>query len=184
MSFVSPVSASVPGLEVSLGLLLARLVVGGYMAAHGAQKLWGWFGGYSAEATAGFFESIGYRPGRQFVAMAAGTEVLSGVLVMLGLFGPVGPALMIAVMIVAAVTVHWAHGWFVANNGIELTLMFAASAVVLALTGFGALSLDHVLHLSGYYTPTLASLAVVGGVMGGVIGLVVRSPRAPETQEG
>ncbi|MBL0939496.1 MAG: DoxX family protein [Gemmatimonadaceae bacterium] len=181
MTFVPAVSGPVPGLEVGLGLLIARLVVGGYMAAHGAQKLWGWFGGYGLDATAGFFEGIGYRPGRLFVAMAAGTEVLSGLLVMLGLLGPVGPALMIAVMIVAAVTVHWAHGWFVASNGIELTLMFSSSAVVLALTGFGSLSLDHVLQLTGYFTPTLTSLVIVGGLIGGVVGLAIRSPQVQES---
>src|SRR5205823_3541045 len=83
------------------GLLVARLVLGLLMAAHGAQKLFGWFGGYGLTGTAGFFEQLGFRPGRLFAAAAAVGEVVSGVLVALGLFGPVGPALMLSVMIVA-----------------------------------------------------------------------------------
>jgi putative oxidoreductase len=89
------------------GLLVVRLVFGSLMAAHGAQKLFGWFGGHGLAGVAGFFESLGFRPGRLFAWAAAVTEIVSGVLVALGLLGPVGPALMVAVMIVAAVTVHW-----------------------------------------------------------------------------
>ena len=120
------------------GLMLLRVVVGPLMAAHGAQKLFGWFGGYGLAGTAGYFESIGYRPGRLFVAAAAGSEIASGVLVALGLFGPVGPALMLSVMIVAAVTVHWEHGLFAMSNGIELPLLYGGAAASLALTGPGA----------------------------------------------
>ena len=76
-------------LAVSAGLLAVRVVLGLLMAAHGAQKLLGWFGGYGLGATGGFFEQLGFRPGRLFAAVAAGTEIASGVLVALGLFGPV-----------------------------------------------------------------------------------------------
>src|SRR6476620_10426485 len=98
------------------GLLLARLVLGAMMVAHGGQKLWGWFGGYGLAGTAGFFEQLGFRPGRLFAATAALTEVVSGLLVALGLLGPIGPALMVSVMIVAAVSVHWQHGLFAMKN--------------------------------------------------------------------
>ena len=60
------------------GLLLARLTLGLLMAAHGSQKLFGWFGGYGLTGTAGFFEALGFRPGRLFAALAAGTEVAAG----------------------------------------------------------------------------------------------------------
>src|SRR5215210_2520105 len=92
------------------------------MAAHGSQKLLGWFGGYGLAGTGGFFEGLGFRPGRAFAAMAAGTEIVSGVLTALGLFGPVGPALMVSVMIVAAVTVHWKGGFFAQIVGIALVI--------------------------------------------------------------
>ena len=74
------------------GLLIARLVFGSVMAAHGAQKLFGWFGGHGIAGTGNFFDSLGFRPGR-LLAVAAGLgEVSSGLLVASGLFGPVGPA--------------------------------------------------------------------------------------------
>ena len=123
------------------GLLMLRVVLGLVMAAHGAQKLFGWFGGYGLAGTGGFFESIGFRPGR-FFAMAAGTsELVGGLLVALGLLGPLGPAMIVAIMIVAAATVHWQHGLFASNNGIELTLLYAVGAAAIALIGNGAYSL-------------------------------------------
>src|SRR5213078_4612310 len=95
------------GGSMNVGLALFRFVFGLLMAAHGAQKLFGWFGGYGLAAVSGMFESLGFRPGRLFAASAASAEIASGLLVAAGLFGPVGPALMLSVMIVAALTVHW-----------------------------------------------------------------------------
>src|SRR5947199_5776821 len=106
---------------MAIGLLLVRLVAGGLMAAHGSQKLFGWFGGYGLTGTGGFFEGLGFRPGRLFAAAAGASELMGGLLVALGLLGPVGPALVLSVMIVAAVTVHW-HGVFAASNGVEIPL--------------------------------------------------------------
>jgi len=94
---------------MAIGLLLVRLVFGGLMAAHGSQKAFGWFGGYGLTGTGTFFEQFGFRPGRLFAA-AGLTEVLGGVLVAVGLGGPIGPALMVSVMIVAVVSVHWGMG--------------------------------------------------------------------------
>ena len=161
---------------LSAGLLVARLVFGLYMAAHGAQKLFGWFGGYGLAGTAGFFENLGYRPGRFFAVVAASTEFVSGILVGLGLFGPVGPALMVSVMIVAAVTVHWAHGPFAMNNGIELPLLFAAGAVALALTGPGVFSLDALFGLEALWNPRVALVALAVGIVGGVGNVAIRKP--------
>src|SRR5215203_4512740 len=126
---------------VSIGLLLLRLVVGLAMAAHGSQKLFGWFGGHGLAGTGGFFEMLGFRPGRVFAFAAGATEALSGILLAAGFLGPVGPALMLSVMIVAAVTVHWKNGYFAQSNGIELPVMFSVAAVALALSGFGQFSL-------------------------------------------
>src|SRR5205085_11530543 len=151
---------------VGLGLLVARLVLGLLMAAHGAQKLFGWFGGYGLTGTAGFFEQLGFRPGRLFAAAAAMGEVVSGVLVALGLFGPVGPALLRSVMIVAAST-HWSNGGFAQNNGYEVPLLYAAGAATLALTGPGRFSLDAMLGISSLWTPALAIIALTIGIIGG-----------------
>ena len=66
---------------ISIGLLMLRLVVGLAMAAHGSQKLFGWFGGHGLAGTGGFFEMLGFKPGRLFALAAGATEVLSGILV-------------------------------------------------------------------------------------------------------
>src|SRR5436309_15072503 len=113
---------------MATGLLLFRLVCGLLIAAHGSQKIFGWCGGYGLTGTGTFFEQLGFRPGRLFAAAAGSAEVLGGVLVALGFGGPIGSAFMVSVMIVAVVSVHWGHGLFAATNGIEVPLLYAASA--------------------------------------------------------
>lgn len=157
------------------GLLVARLVLGLLMAAHGAQKLFGWFGGPGLAGTAGFFESLGFRPGRLFATAAALGEVGSGLLVTFGLFGPIGPALMLSVMIVAA-SIHWPNGVFAMNNGYEVPLLYAAGAATLALTGPGRFSLDALLGISSVWTPALATISLVVGILGGFGNVAIRRP--------
>jgi putative oxidoreductase len=158
-------------LTIGLGLLIARLVLGLLMAAHGAQKLFGWFGGHGLAGTGGFFESIGFRPGRLFATAAALGELASGLLVALGFLGPVGPAIMLAVMIVAAMSVHWQNGLFATSNGIELPLLYA--------TGAAAHSLDTLLGLTPVWTPAVTWVAIAIGVVGGVLNMAVRRPAPP-----
>lgn len=163
------------------GLLVARLVLGLAMAAHGSQKLLGWFGGYGLKGTGGFFEGLGFRPGVAFAAAASVSEVVGGLLLAAGFLGPIGPALIIGVMIVAAVTVHLKHGVFATNNGIEVPLLYGAGAVALALTGHGAYSLDAALGLSGLWTSALVWLVLGLGAIGGFGMLVVRKQPAVAT---
>jgi len=163
---------------MDLGILIARLVLGLLMAAHGAQKLLGWFGGHGIAGTAGFFESLGFRPGKLFAVLASSTELASGLLVALGLLGPLGPAAMLAVMVVAAGSVHWKNGVFAVSNGIEVPLLYATGAAALALTGPGAYSLDRLLGLTAVWTPTVASAALARGLVGGAVNLALRRPAA------
>ena len=171
-------SLSMQVTAVSAGLLVLRLVVGLSMAAHGSQKLFGWFGGHGLAGTAGFFEMLGFRPGRVFALAAGTTELVSGLLNALGFLGPVGSALMLSVMIVAALTVHWKNGFFASAGGIELTVLFAVAAVALAFTGFGLFSLDTVTGLDTLFTPIDAVAALAIGVVGAIGNLSLRRQHA------
>lgn len=168
-------------LGVSVGILIARVVFGSLMAAHGAQKLFGWFGGHGLRGTSGFFQTLGFRPAGLFAAVAAATEVTSGLLVLLGLFGPVGPALMISVMIVAAFTVHWRNGVFSQSNGVEVPLLYATAAAALAFAGPGLYSLDALSGLQSLSRMWIVLVALAVGVVGGVGNLMLRRP--PQAHE-
>ena len=161
---------------LDLGFLIARVLIGLLMAAHGAQKLLGWFGGHGLEGTGAFFGQLGFQPGRLFATAAALGEVTSGLLIALGLFGPVGPALMLAVMVVAAISVHWRNGLFATNGGIELPLLYSIAAVRFAMTGPGRYSLDALLGLHWAWTTRVIWLALAAGVLGGVGNLALRRP--------
>jgi putative oxidoreductase len=159
---------------LSLGLLLVRVVIGLIMAAHGAQKLLGWFGGYGLRGTGEFFVQLGFQPGPAFAAAASISEIVSGLLVAFGFLGPIGPALIISVMIVAAMTVHWDHGLFASNNGIELPLLYGIAALGLALTGFGLYSLDNLLGIAGHLPLAYTWIALTVGIVGGFANLALR----------
>lgn len=124
------------------GLLIIRLALGLILFAHGAQKLFGWFGGYGLDGTGGFFESVGHRPGRQMAMLAGVAEAAGGLMLVLGLLTPLAAAMVIGTMIVAAVSVHAAQGLWATNGGYELPLTNALVATGLAFTGAGSWSLD------------------------------------------
>jgi putative oxidoreductase len=159
----------------SAGLLILRVVLGVTMAAHGYNKF---FGGGRIKGTAGWFESIGMKPGTFHARVAASTEMAAGIGLATGLLTPVPAAGFVALMLVAAWTVHRHNGFFIVKEGWEYNLVLAAAAVALAATGAGKYSLDYVLfHGTGIY-PWLHGwcglfVAVVLGLAGGIGQLVI-----------
>ncbi|GAB2693810.1 DoxX family protein [Paenibacillus thermoaerophilus] len=125
----------------ALGLLLIRLVVGLTMAAHGAQKLFGWFGGYGPKGTGGFFESIGIRPGVAMAVLAGLAEAAGGLLFAAGFLTELGAALIVLTMLVAIAKVHNKSYWATAN-GSEYNIALIAAAIGVALIGAGDYSID------------------------------------------
>jgi putative oxidoreductase len=162
---------------LSAALLLLRLIFGGMFLAHATQKLFGWLGGGGFEATVEGFARLGFWPARLQAALAAGTELVAGALILLGLLGPVGPALLVSVMLVAAVAVH-PHGLMASQNGIEMPLLYAGAATSLALIGYGNFSLDRVLGIAGMFTPAIALGMIAVFSMGAIISLVGRRQTA------
>jgi putative oxidoreductase len=158
---------------LSIGLLLVRIVIGLIMAAHGASKLLGWFGGYGLRGTGEFFAQLGFQPGTAFAAAASISEIVSGLLVALGFLGPIGPALMVSVMIVATITVHWGQGLF-APKGVEVPLLYGIAALGLALTGFGQYSLDNWLGIAGHLPLADTWIALAIGIIGGFANVALR----------
>jgi putative oxidoreductase len=152
---------------MNLALLVLRLVVGLGFAAHGAQKLFGAFGGGGIAGTAGFFEQVGLRPGRLHALAAGVSELAGGVLIAVGLLTPFAAAALIGVMTAAVLTVHGRNGFFNTANGFEYNLTLAAAVFALAGVGAGHWSLDHALGLDLMSTGwALAALAA--GVLGGL----------------
>jgi putative oxidoreductase len=166
---------------MDIALLIARLVVGLTLAAHGAQKLFGWFGGYGLKGTGRFFEGIGFRPGTLFAAAAGLGEFVGGLLTAAGLFSPFGPALLVVVMVVAIFAVHWEKGFFAQSGGLEYPLVIAASAVGLAFAGPGAYALDAVLATRLVSQPGTIWLVIAGALVLALLNLATRHHPAPET---
>jgi putative oxidoreductase len=126
---------------MSYGLLLLRLVVGGTMFAHGAQKLFGWFGGGGIRGTAGFLGNLGFRAPLVMAVLAALGET-SGLLFAAGFLTPLAALGITVVMFNAIATVHWQKGFFNSSGGFEFNLTLLAVALAVAATGPGRFAVD------------------------------------------
>tara|TARA_R110002072_G_scaffold112331_3_gene241345 strand:+ start:11837 stop:12280 length:444 start_codon:yes stop_codon:yes gene_type:complete len=127
--------------------LAIRLAAGVIFTAHGAQKLFGWFGGYGLEGTAGWMASIGLEPGYLLALMAGSAEFFGGLFLILGLLVRPSAIVLAFTMVVAIVTVHLENGLFMSNNGYEFGLALLAISVGLVVRGAGSLSLDREIQL-------------------------------------
>ena len=151
---------------MSTGLLILRIVAGLLLAAHGSQKLFGWFGGYGIAGTAGWLESIGFKPGKAMAVVTGLAALAGGLALALGLLSPLAAAVVIGTMTVAAWT-HAASGLWATNGGYELPLVYAAIGTALAFTGAGDYSIDNALGLT-FGTAYGVAAVVLGLVAAGV----------------
>jgi putative oxidoreductase len=156
-------------MDLDLGLLIVRVVVGLLFVGHGTQKLFGWFGGHGLPATAGFFGQLGY-PVPRFAALAAGlTEATAGALLALGLLTPLAAAGLIGVMLNAAIAVHRRNGLWISNGGYEYNLVLIAVAAGIALSGPGGWSLDALFGWDDLATGWRLAAVALGLVAGLVV---------------
>jgi putative oxidoreductase len=146
------------------------VVVGLLFLGHGAQKLFGWFGGHGLSGTGAFFEGMGFPQGKRQAFLAGLFEAGGGLLIALGLFTPFAAAAIIAVMTVAVIKVHAAKGVWVTEGGFEYNAVLTAVVFALAGVGAGDWSLDHALSFNLHGTGW--ALAALGaGILGGLLPL-------------
>ena len=158
-----------------LARLIVRLLVGGLLAGHGAQKLFGWFGGGGPEPTARMMESLELHPARQWAFMAGASEFGGGILTALGALNPLGPLGIIGSMTMATTKVHWGKPIWVTSGGAELPVTNLSIATALMIVGPGRYSVDHAL---GIRLPRLVGLLGLIGVALSV-GRAMQPPETP-----
>lgn len=124
------------------GLTVLRLFVGIIFAAHGAQKLFGLFGGYGIAGTAQYMESIGLAPGQLMAILAGGTEFFAGLALIIGLLVRPAALGLTVLSLVAIFSVHISNGLFMANNGYEFALALLGGSIAVLVEGAGKLSVD------------------------------------------
>lgn len=152
-------------LTMDLGIFVLRVVIGLLYIGHGAQKLFGWFGGKGLRATARGYESLHLQPAKLWAVLGGLSEFLGGAGLALGIFTPVAAALIIGAMLMAILKVHLPNGLWNQNRGIEYPLVNLLLAAFLGLFGPGAYSLEQYLKLSYpvhlVFVISLAAVAVV-----------------------
>jgi putative oxidoreductase len=171
-------------MSMALGLLILRLVIGLTLAAHGAQKLFGWFGGSGMTGWTQTVAKLRIRPAEPWAWVAALSEFGGGLLLALGFLSPVGSLAIAGAMLVAIATVHLPRGFFVTKGGYEFNLALIAAVTALALTGPATYSLDTLLGI-GLPEPISLIVGTIALIIGVSATLLSRSPQpdaAPKPQ--
>lgn len=164
---------------VNLALLVLRLTAGSLLAGHGAQKLFGWFGGHGLDGTAKWLESMNLTPGKPWAIAAGASEFGGGLLMVLGFLNPVGPLSALGSMGMATAKTHWGKPIWVTSGGAELPVTNGAITTALMLAGPGDISLDRLLRTK---LPRWVLVPGLVGVAGAVAAGVVLSMR-PEHEQ-
>jgi putative oxidoreductase len=146
---------------MTLGLLIIRVVAGLTMAAHGSQKLFGWFEGPGRRGTAGMMEKVGFREPAIMASLAGLAEFAGGLGLALGFLTPLAAIAIVVVMLNATLTVHLKKGFWNTEGGYEYPLVMSAVAVAVAATGPGDASADNALGFVGALSGDVWALVVI-----------------------
>ncbi len=162
--------------SMSAGLLILRLVAGLTIAAHGAQKLFGWFGGPGVSKLMRGFQGQGLKPGWFWVSLAILGEFGGGLSVAFGFLTPLGAAGLFGAMFMAIFRGHWKNGFWNSKRGVEFPLMLLAMGMAIGFTGPGNYSLDSLFGIA-LPSPLLFIILAVAALLVDIVGLVIGRPR-------
>jgi len=162
---------------IDLSLLILQLGIGLTFAAHGAQKLFGWWGGPGLAGWERAIEGMGFRPARFFAMTSGFVELGGGILLAIGLATPIAAAALAAQAIVIIGQVHWPNGFFNSRAGFEFPLLLGLGSAAIAVAGAGAISLDARIGLT--VDPSIRLLLLGVGVVAGFVGLGIPRLRLP-----
>jgi len=163
-----------------VGILIVRLAVGLTFAAHGAQKVFGWWAGPGFAGWTGAITRMGLRPAPLWAALSAGVELVGGVLLVLGLLTPIASALVVAQCVYIVLRVHLPRGFWSKNGGIEFPLQLLAGALLIAASGPGAIAIDPAvgLDVGVWWRAAFLVVALIGALAAMAIARPVPQPQA------
>jgi putative oxidoreductase len=156
---------------IDISLFLIQLAVGLTFAAHGAQKVFGWWGGPGLTGWEGAMQHMGFRPARAFALTSAFVELGGGILLAVGLLSPLAAAALVAQSVVIIGHVHWANGFFSTRSGIEFPMLLGVGAAAIGLAGAGAISVDALLGVTFESWTRLGF--VIAAIAAGLVALAI-----------
>ena len=156
---------------IDFSLLILQMGIGLTFAAHGAQKVFGWWGGPGLAGWEGAMAHMGFRPARLFAVTSALTELGGGLLLAVGLLTPLAAAALVAQAVVIVGHVHWQNGFFNSRSGIEFPLLLGLGAAAVGLAGGSAVGVDSFVGFT--LVPAVDVAVVAAGIVAGLVALAV-----------